>query len=137
MSDVFDGLEVAIIGMAGRYPKSGSLRHFWEAVRQGRELITHFENEELERLGVAHARIEHPDFVKAAAYLEDDALFDAGFFGILPAEAELLDPQHRLLLECAWHAFEDAGYPPGEVARVGTFAAASMDTYLLLSLIHI
>ena len=55
---------------------------------------------------------DNPRYVKAAAALDDVDLFDAAFFGYSPREAELIDPQHRLFLECAWEALEHAGYDP-------------------------
>ena len=75
-------------------------------------------------------------FVPAVAAMDGVDLFDATFFGMTPAEAELTDPQHRILLEHAWHAFENAGYDtqrcPGVV---GVFAGATINTYLIRNII--
>ena len=110
MTDSFDGAEIAIIGMAGRYPRSRNLDEFWEHLRNGDELISFFTDEELLARGVDRAVLASPQFVKAAVVLDDMDLFDASFFGFTRREAELLDPQHRLFLETAWEALENAGY---------------------------
>ena len=69
-----------------------------------------FSDVELLEAGVEPALLENPDYVKRGTVLDGSDLFDAGFFGFNPREAELMDPQHRVFLECAWHAMEDAGY---------------------------
>src|ERR1700756_2576215 len=102
---------VAIIGMAGRFPGANSVAEFWRNQLAGVESISHFKIEELEVSGAAELA-KAPNYVRAKSVLQDVDLFDAEFFGIYPREAELLDPQHRLFLECCWDAFEDAGYDP-------------------------
>ena len=95
--------DVAIIGMEVRVPGAATLDRYWENVRNGVESITLFDPEPpVVQNGVAH--------VKAAPLLEDIDLFDAGFFGFNPREAEGMDPQIRLFLDCAWTALEGAGY---------------------------
>ncbi|MCY1045105.1 non-ribosomal peptide synthase/polyketide synthase, partial [Corallococcus sp. bb12-1] len=131
------GTEIAIIGIAGHYPKSERVQDFWRQVREGTELVSFFTPEELVQRGVPAEQVARPEYVRAAAYLEEMEQFDAAFFGITPREAALLDPQHRHFLECAWEALEDAGYNPQQVpGRVGVYAGAAMDTYLLYNLMR-
>jgi acyl transferase domain-containing protein len=123
--------DVAIIGMVGRFPGATNLEEFWRNVRGGVESITRRSDEELAALGVPEEIRRMPGFVSAVAALDQVETFDAGFFSITPGEAEILDPQHRLLLECAWSALEQAGYDP-DVTRgtIGVFAGTSMSSYL-------
>ncbi|HVR96580.1 MAG TPA: type I polyketide synthase, partial [Thermoanaerobaculia bacterium] len=128
------GLEIAIIGMAGRFPKAADLEQFWQNLRAGVEGITTFTDEELAAAGVPTSLIAHPDYVKAAAVIDGIELFDATFFGISAREAEILDPQHRLLLECAWEALEKAGYV-GTHRPVGVFAGSAQNSYVFNNLL--
>jgi acyl transferase domain-containing protein/acyl carrier protein len=128
--------ELAIVGMAGRFPHAQNLDQFWEKLRDGVELITFFSDEELISEGVDAQLLTHPKFVKAGGIMEDIELFDASFFGYAPREAELLDPQHRHFLECAWEALENAGYDPDTYPGViGVFAGCSISNYFLQNLI--
>src|ERR1700686_4078896 len=109
---------VAIIGMAGRFPGAHSVAEFWRKQLEGIESISHFRLEDLEisnKAGVANDL----RYIRARSVLDDVDLFDAEFFGINPREAELMDPQQRLFLECCWQAIEDAGYVadtyPGQI----------------------
>ncbi len=123
---------IAVVGLAGRFPKARDVETFWENLRSGLRGISTFTEEELLAAGHPAETVRHARYVKARGALEDTTLFDAAFFDFTAREAELTDPQHRLLLECAWEALEDAGYDsrryPG---RIGVFAGASMSTYLL------
>ena len=95
--------DIAVIGMTGRYPKSRNLDEFWENLRNGVELITFLSDEELEAEGVAPSVYNNPNYVKSAGgVLEDIEMFDASFFDYTPREADSMDPQHRIFLECAW-----------------------------------
>jgi len=126
---------VAIIGMSGRFPDAGNVDEFWRNLCDGRESIKVFTDDELAASGIKTAAINHPNYVKAGTVLDDLELFDAGFFNYSPREAELIDPQHRLFLECAWEVLEDAGYDPERIAgRVGVYAGVGIDTYLLRNL---
>ncbi|HXB20179.1 MAG TPA: amino acid adenylation domain-containing protein, partial [Candidatus Solibacter sp.] len=123
--------DIAIIGMAGRFPKAGSVKEFWNKIAQGEECISRFTDEELQKSGAARSILADPAHVKAGGVLDGEDLFDAGFFGFNPREAELMDPQQRLFLECAWHALEDAGYSSDQYeGRTGVFAGAGLNTYL-------
>ena len=90
------GLEIAIIGMAGRFPGAGSVEEFWGVLRDGKEAIAPLDAEMLRRQGVDDALLNDPQYVRAGGVLADVDQFDAAFFGYSPREAELLDPQQRL-----------------------------------------
>jgi phthiocerol/phenolphthiocerol synthesis type-I polyketide synthase E len=131
-----ENLDVAIIGMSGRFPGADNLDQFWRNLRGGIESIRQFTDEELKSLGVSPEALGDPNFVKAGAILDNIDLFDAMFFGYSPREVEILDPQQRIFLECAWQAMEDAGYGSNAHQNlVGVFAGTSMSTYLLYHLL--
>jgi acyl transferase domain-containing protein/short-subunit dehydrogenase len=135
MSDPSDDLDIAIIGMSGRFPGAGSVDQFWRNLLAGTESIHRLSEEELREAGVSEASLADPDYVRATARIERVEWFDAEFFGYSPREAAGIDPQQRLLLETAWEALEDAGYDPSSGnGAIGTFAAASTSTYLLNNL---
>jgi acyl transferase domain-containing protein/acyl carrier protein len=127
--------EIAIIGMAGRFPGARNVEEFWKNLCQGVDAITEFSEEELLEAGVDPALLRDPHYVKAGAVLEGCDRFDAAFFGYTPREAEVMDPQHRVFLEVAWEALERSGYVaesfPG---LISVFAAAGMNRYLLRNL---
>ncbi len=113
------GLEIAVIGISGKFPQSNSIDEFWQNLVQGKELISQFNQEE----------------TKAGAILDNIDLFDAAFFGFNPREAANMDPQHRLFLECAWGALENAGYDSKQEERpIGVFTGVGVSTYLLYNL---
>ncbi|WP_329172273.1 SDR family NAD(P)-dependent oxidoreductase [Streptomyces sp. NBC_01477] len=124
------GLEIAIVGIACRYPGAENPDEFWANLRDGVESITRFGEDELRAAGVPEELLRDPDYVRARGILGDPALFDAGFFTITPREAELMDPQQRLFLECAWEALESSGYAGDRrPAATGVFAGAYENTY--------
>ena len=126
------GLEIAVIGLAGRFPGAGNVEQFWQNLRDGVESISFFSDDELLAAGVNPALLQNPNFVKARGVLEDAELFDAGFFGYNPREAEIMDPQQRVFLECAWEALENAGYDSETCNnRIGIYAGVSMNTYFV------
>lgn len=118
------GEEIAVIGMAGRFPGAGSVGEFWENICAKKESIRMLSDEELRAAGVSEQDIESGQYVKACAELDDADMFDAAFFKISPLEAELMDPQIRLLLQCAWEALEDGGYASKEAQNIGVFAGS-------------
>src|ERR1043166_4530465 len=121
---------IAIVGMAGRFPKARNVAEFWQNLCAGTEGITFFTDEELAAAGVAVPN-HNQRYIKARGVLDDADKFDAAFFGFNPKEAEVLDPQHRVFLECAWEALEDAGCDPARFdGAIGVFAGMSMNTYL-------
>jgi acyl transferase domain-containing protein len=120
--------------MAGRFPGAQSVEEFWQNLRAGVESITFFTDEEVESDGMAGANAQ---LVKARGILEGVDLFDAAFFGYSPRDAEILDPQHRLFLECGWEALEDAGHDPSRApGPIGVYAGASQSSYLLFNLLQ-
>ncbi|HEX9940914.1 MAG TPA: amino acid adenylation domain-containing protein, partial [Thermoanaerobaculia bacterium] len=128
------GLEIAIIGLSGRFPGAKSVEELWRNLLGGVESIVRFTDEELTAAGVRQEMLEDPCYVKAGAVVEDADLFDAEFFSLTPREAEFIDPQHRLFLECAWEALESAGYDPDTCGRsVGVFGGVGLSTYALLN----
>ncbi len=131
MSTSTTGLEIAIVGMAGRFPGAPDVATFWRHLLAGKEGITFFTPDDLAAAGTPEELIADPDFVAANGYLEGAELFDADFFGLSPRDAELLDPQQRLFLECAWHALEAAGHDPRRAeGPIGVYAGTSVSTYL-------
>ncbi len=128
------GLEIAIIGLAGRFPGAAGVEELWENLIRGVESISRLTDEELAAAGVSPAVLANPRYVKAAPVIGGADLLDAEFFGLTPREAEFIDPQHRLFLECSWEALESAGYAPGTFSRpVGVYAGVSFSTYTLLN----
>ncbi|HEY8102642.1 MAG TPA: SDR family NAD(P)-dependent oxidoreductase [Burkholderiaceae bacterium] len=126
---------IAIIGMSGRFPGAKNITEFWNKLTNGVECIRPFSDEEMKKAGMDDAMRNNPHFVNAGALLDDIDMFDADFFNFLPREAEITDPQHRLFLECSWHALENAGYDPSSFdGQIGVFAGASISTYLLNNL---
>ncbi len=117
------GTNIAIVGMALRVPGAARVEDFWANLREGREQVR---CGPLSREGVR---------VNSGALLERIEDFDPAFFGLSVAEAELMDPQHRLFLECCWEALEDAGFTPeAHGSCVGVFAGCSLSTYLLANI---
>ena len=127
---------VAIIGMAGRFPGAKCIYQLWRNLCDGVESISFFTDEELAASGVDSALLDDPNYVKAGAVLEEVEMFDAQFFGFSAREAEVMDPQHRLFLECAWEALENAGYILEADKRLtGVYAGGSSSSYLLNNLV--
>ena len=122
---------IAIVGMAGRFPGAPDLEAFWRNLSGGVESIETLSDDELRQHGVPEQWLQHPQYVKAASTIDGIDLFDAGFFGYSPREAELIEPQQRLFLECASAALEDAGYDAKRYAgRIGVYAGAGTNEYV-------
>ncbi|MDX2939092.1 type I polyketide synthase [Streptomyces ipomoeae] len=123
--------DVAIVGMAGRFPGAADIDAFWDVLSSGTETIRFFTEEELVEAGVDPATVRRPDYVRARPVLDGIDLFDAEFFGFSAREAALVDPQQRLFLECVWQSLENAGYAPRSTGvPVGVFGGANVSTYL-------
>lgn len=122
----YSGLEIAIIGMSAQFPGSADCRTFWQQLKQGKELIKHFTDDELRQAGVAESAIRDDRYVRAMGVVDHKDLFDAAFFGYSPEESALMDPQIRLFHEHCWKALEDAGCASViEKSKIGLFAGAS------------
>lgn len=126
---------VAIIGMAGRFPGAISVESFWQNLQDGVESLSLFTDIELIGAGVPAALVNDSSYVRVGGVLDNIDLFDAAFFDLNPKEAEVTDPQHRLFLECAWSALENAGYDSSKCeSRIGVYAGASLNNYLSFDL---
>jgi len=122
---------IAIIGMAGRFPGARNTSQFWLNLRDGVEATTFFTDAELAARGIDSSVLSDPAYVKAKPLLDDVEMFDAAFFGYTQREAEIIDPQQRLFLECAWESLENAGYEPEKYqGSIGVYAGVSMNTYM-------
>jgi polyketide synthase PksJ len=128
MSDIDQNVEaIAIVGITGRFPGAPSVAQLWELLSEGREGITQLSDDALRADGLSPKTLAHPNYVKSEAVLADADAFDPGFFGYTDADAARLDPQHRLFLECAWHALEDAGCVPETFpGPIGVFAGVGL-----------
>jgi phthiocerol/phenolphthiocerol synthesis type-I polyketide synthase E len=123
---------IAVIGMAGKFPGADSLSQFWDNLRRGEESVATLSEEALTAEGVSAETLANPAYVRRAAMLNGIEEFDADFFGMNPYTARMLDPQQRLFLQTAWHAFEDSGYDPaGFDGLVGVFASSTASGYLM------
>ncbi|NEO31126.1 MAG: SDR family oxidoreductase [Symploca sp. SIO3C6] len=126
---------IAIIGMVGRFPGAKNVDEFWQNLHDGVESISFFTDEELVAAGIDSKKLSNPNYVKAGSVLSDVEMFDASFFNFAPSEAEVTDPQHRLFLECAWEALENAGYDSESYeGRIGVYAGSEFNSYLLLNI---
>jgi amino acid adenylation domain-containing protein len=128
--DATTGLELAVVGMAARFPGADDVHAFWRNLRAGVESISFYSREQLLEAGTDPALLDDPRFVPARGELRAADELDAGLFGLTPRDAEILDPQHRVLLECAWAALEHAGVDPARMRRpVGVFAGTGTNRY--------
>ncbi|MFY0578020.1 beta-ketoacyl synthase N-terminal-like domain-containing protein [Cystobacter fuscus] len=115
------GLDIAIIGLSGRYPKAHTLDEFWSNLALGRDCITEIPAERWDHSVYFDADKDAPGktYSKWGGFIDGVDQFDSLFFQISPREAELMDPQERLFLQCVYETIEDAGYTP---ARLNTSA---------------
>lgn len=128
---------IAIIGMAGRFPGASNVDTFWKNIKAGLETISFFSDAELLAAGLDPKVLENPRYVKAKGILQDCECFDADFFGFPAREAEIMDPQHRLFLECAWEALEHAGYNHEIYSGlIGIYGGCGPNTYFLNNLLN-
>ena len=126
---------IAVIGMAGRFPGAGSVTEFWDNLSAGVESITTLSEEELTAAGVSAKTLANPAYIRRAAMLDRIDEFDAEYFQMTPYTAQLMDPQQRLFLQTAWHAFEDSGYDPANCdGAIGVFATSTASGYLTYNL---
>jgi acyl transferase domain-containing protein/surfactin synthase thioesterase subunit len=127
----YHGNEIAVISMACRFPGADSVDAFWDNLVSGRESIDSISLGALLEAGVAAEQADREDYVARAARLDNVDRFDAGFFEMPAREAAITDPQHRLLLECAWEALDAAGLSKDrEALNIGVFAGAGHNDYL-------
>ncbi|MEU9210282.1 beta-ketoacyl synthase N-terminal-like domain-containing protein [Streptomyces sp. NPDC048415] len=125
-----EAFDIAVVGLAGRFPGAATADEFWRLLAEGREGGRDVGDEEFLAAGGDPADLDDPSLVRKVFAPDGIDLFDAAFFGYSPADAELLDPQQRLLLECAYHALEDAGYAVLPDERIaGVYAGADDSQY--------
>jgi len=137
MSEHWPAHAIAVIGMAGRFPGADDLDGFWRLVRDGVDVLETFSDADLDQAGVPAALRSKPNYVRRGTALPQAEHFDAAFFALSPREAQILDPQQRIFLECAWQALEHAGHgAAASEASVGVYAGASMNTYLINQLLR-
>ncbi len=128
--------DIAIIGISGRFPGAKNIDEFWDIIREGKETIRFFDDEELKKAGVREELLGNPQYVKAKGYLEGAEYFDAAFFNYSPMEADLMDPQFRMMHEETWSVLENAGYNPEKYdGKIGLFAGSSANTIWLTRLL--
>jgi amino acid adenylation domain-containing protein len=121
--------DVAVIGMAGRFPGASTIDALWDLLKEGKETTRFFTDSELDASIPAILKND-PLYVKARGVIDQVDQFDAHFFGLSPNVAQLMDPQQRVFLEIAWETLEQTGYLPQQYAgRVGVFAGCGNNTY--------
>jgi len=121
--------DIAVIGMAGRFPGANNIDEFWELLTEGRETTSFFSVDEIDK-HIPTAIKNNPAYVKARGIIDGADKFDAEFFGFNPRSAELMDPQQRIFLEIAWEVLEKTGHLPKKyMGTVGVFAGCGYNTY--------
>ncbi|MBO4206786.1 AMP-binding protein [Micromonospora echinofusca] len=131
----YTGDEIAVVGLAGRFPGAPDVATLWWNLCAGVDAIHDYTDAELADLGIGPGLRADPRHVKAGGLLPGVADFDAEFFGFGADEAARTDPQHRIFLETAWEAMEDAGHDPETFpGLVGVFSATSANRYFLFHL---
>ena len=127
--------DVAVIGMAGRFPGANTIEELWEILKDGKETISFFTKEELDNT-ISDVLRNDPLYVRARGIIPSAQQFDAGFFGLNPKVASVMDPQQRLFLESAWEVLEQTGYLPKHYdGSIGVYAGTGMNTYYLNNVI--
>ncbi len=126
---------IAIIGIAGRFPGADDVDAFWKNLKEGKESIRFFSEEELLEAGIEPELIASPNYIRGTGVLSNVTDFDAEFFSYTPAEAKFIDPQQRLFLETAWQALENGGYASPENNFIGVFAGVGHNDYLIRNIV--
>ncbi|QFT32220.1 Phthiocerol synthesis polyketide synthase type I PpsE [Labrenzia sp. THAF82] len=123
--------DIAVVGLAGRFPGAENIDGYKQLLLEGRTGLRDLSEDELLAEGVSPSLLEDRAYVRRGGPISGIEEFDAEFFRITPREAATTDPQHRLLLELAWEALEDAGCPPDRFRETGIFACAGTPNYWL------
>jgi acyl transferase domain-containing protein/aryl carrier-like protein len=128
--------DIAIIGMAGRFPGAPDVDTLWRRVSTGEDCLADLDPAELIAAGLPASLVNAPDYVRRAGIMEGIDQFDPGFFGIGKRDAAVMDPQHRHLLEVVWESIESSGYVPERFdGAVGVFVGCGVNTYLINNLL--
>lgn len=128
--------DIAIVGMAGRFPGARDLDAFWELIASGQCAVERLSTEQLAQAGVAAELRGDPAYVPVSGSIEDVECFDAEFFGIGPRDAALMDPQHRHFLEVCWEALEDSCHVPSRFpGSIGVYAGSGVNGYIIHNLL--
>ena len=134
--------DIAVVGIAGQYPKAGNIQEFWSNLKEGKDCISEIPKSrwdwhEFENIKSHTGK----DISKWGGFIDDPDFFDPQFFRISPREAGIIDPQERLFLKTCWEAIEDAGYTPKTLVEpkgpnkrhdVGVFVGVMHKDYTLL-----
>ncbi|HYR10836.1 MAG TPA: aminotransferase class III-fold pyridoxal phosphate-dependent enzyme, partial [Longimicrobium sp.] len=127
--------DIAVVGMSCRFPGARDTAEFWRNLREGVESVVTLSEEALLAAGVPPETLRDPAYVRAYGALADAYAFDAAFFGISRREAQVMDPQHRVFLECAWAALEDAGVDPARFGgAIGVYAGSGFSMHVARAL---
>jgi phthiocerol/phenolphthiocerol synthesis type-I polyketide synthase E len=127
---------VAVIGLSGRFPKAATVEEYWANLAAGKDCFTEFSVDHIVSEGMPREIAERPEYVRRSPVMEDSASFDNRLFRYSPKEAELIDPQQRILLECAWEALESAGHDPHRFpGLIGIWAGSGVNNYFLKNII--
>ncbi|MGI9506979.1 MAG: beta-ketoacyl synthase N-terminal-like domain-containing protein, partial [Geminicoccaceae bacterium] len=133
MAELEDLEQIAVVGMAGRYPKAPDIDAFWRVFRDGVDCLETFSDEELDEIGIPAGHYTKDNFIRRGTRLPDAGRFDAAFFGFTPREAKVMDPQSRIFLETCYQALEHAGCDPTRYERaIGVFAGSNPNDYAAL-----
>lgn len=125
--------DIAVIGMACKFPNANNIDEFWEKLVNGKELITNFTNEELIKSGISEKVYNNPNYVKSKAHLDNVEYFDSDFFDYNYKESNMMDPQIRILHQCVWEVLEDGGYDSSRYnGKIGLFAGSSSNVPWML-----
>ena len=123
---------IAIVGMDCRLPGASNTQEYWDNLIAEKETLSTFSDEQLLSANVKPAKFNNPNYVRTRGVIDETDGFDAAFFNITPRDAELLDPQQRVFLECAWHVLEDAGVDPFNTDKqVAVFGGTGTPYYLV------
>jgi polyketide synthase PksN len=132
--------DIAVVGLAGRYPQANNTREFWENLRAGKDCITEIPKDRWDNNLYYDKHKNRPGkiYSRWGGFLEGVDRFDPLFFNISPREAELMDPQVRLFLETVWQLLESAGYSRETLqrlyqGRVGVYVGAMYQQYQLFA----
>ncbi len=134
--DAISETDIAIVGMAGRFPGAPDVDALWERVASGDDCLVDLDRDRLIAAGLPAAVVDDDHYVARTGLLDGVDRFDPAFFGIGARDAAVMDPQHRVFLECVWEAIESAALVPERFdGAIGVFAGCGMNTYLINNLI--